>query len=133
MLHRFLGSLVLDLWNQQGVEALCYNRVREIRRRVHPDHWSHCPGSSNPADLPSRGLTSLELFVSQLWRRGPEWLQAGFEPSIQSEDQFMPIECTVELKATQSHSLVSTEPNVTTCTCIESILDPAKFSSCAKI
>ena len=36
------------------------NRVREIRSRVHPDHWSHCPGSSNPADLPSRGLTSLK-------------------------------------------------------------------------
>ena len=45
------------------------NRVSEIRRRVHPEFWSHCPGSSNPADLPSRGLTSLELSVSQLWRR----------------------------------------------------------------
>ena len=56
------------------------NRVKEIRKRVHPNHWCHCPGSSNPADLPSRGLTPLELSVSQLWRRGPDWLQNSFVP-----------------------------------------------------
>jgi len=53
------------------------NRVNEIRRNVHPDVWSHCPGKSNPADLPSRGLTALENSVNQLWRQGPEWLNAG--------------------------------------------------------
>ena len=52
--------------------------------------WSHCLGSSNPADLPTRGLISLELSVSQLWRIGPEWLQAGFEPSTVSNVQSMP-------------------------------------------
>ena len=50
------------------------NRVNEIRKNVHPNHWRHCPGISNPADLPSRGLPPLELSVNQLWRRGPEWL-----------------------------------------------------------
>jgi len=94
--------------------------VSEIHRRVHRDLWSHCPGSSNAADLPSRGLTLLELFVSQLWRRGPEWLRVGFEPSLPSEVQSMPRECALELKATQSHSLVSTEPSMA----IEPILDP---------
>ena len=105
------------------------NRVLEIRRRVHPDCWSHCPGSSNPADLPSRGLTSLELCVSQLWRRGPEWLRAGFEPTRQNEVQTMPKECTLELKTTQSHSLVATGPN----TAIESILDPTQFSTLSRL
>lgn len=33
------------------------NIVKEIRCRVHPDLWNHCPGVSNPADLPSRSLT----------------------------------------------------------------------------
>ena len=105
------------------------NRVTEIRRRVHPDCWSHCPGSSNPADLPSRGLTSLELSVSQLWRHGPEWLVAGFEPCLESKAMSMPKECTLELKAAQSHGLVTMEPN----TAIESILDPTKFSTLPRL
>ena len=67
--------------------------------------------------------------MSQLWRRGPEWLQAGFEPSHQNEVQSMPGECTLELKTTQSHSLVSTEPS----TAIESILDPTKFSTLLRL
>ena len=29
------------------------NRVNDIRRSVHPSLWNHCPGISNPADLPS--------------------------------------------------------------------------------
>ena len=42
------------------------NRVTEIRALVSLKYWSHCPGLSNPADLPSRGLTLLELSLSQL-------------------------------------------------------------------
>ena len=42
------------------------NRVKEIRENVSPSFWSHCPGKSNPADLPSRGVSALELSVNQL-------------------------------------------------------------------
>ena len=41
------------------------NQVKEIRKRVHPDCWRHCPGSSSP-DLPSRGILPVELTVNQL-------------------------------------------------------------------
>ena len=105
------------------------NRVREIRTRVDPEHWAHCPGSSNPADLPSRGLTPLELAVSQIWRRGPEWLQTGFEPSRPDPVEPMPEECALELKSVQSHSLVAGESSAT----IESVLDPARYSSLSRL
>ena len=73
------------------------NRVNEIRRNVYPELWSYCPGMSNPADLPSRGLT---LSVNQLWRRGPEWLnEDGVETDV------MPEERSSELKANTLKSL----------------------------
>ena len=85
------------------------NRVNEIRRNVHPGSWSHCPGVSNPADLPSRGLTVLELTVNRLWRQGPDWLNSDLlwvepEPCVS-----MPEECAVELKATALSSIVTSE------------------------
>ena len=100
------------------------NRVIEIRSRVHPDHWAHCAGASNPADLPSRGLSPIELSVSQLWKRGPEWLQTGLKPSAQEHDAQIPSECASELKTGQSHSLLASKSSS-----IESILDPARCST----
>lgn len=87
------------------------NRVNEIRRNVHRKAWSHCPGKSNPADLPPRGLASLEFKVSQLWQRGPEWLDACFTPPTEPQPVAMPEECSTELKASalRSLNLVATE------------------------
>ena len=47
------------------------NRVNEITKLTEKGSWRHCLGKENPADLPSRGLTPLELSASALWRRGP--------------------------------------------------------------
>lgn len=35
---------------------------------------TYCPGSKNPADIPSRGMTASELLESELWLNGPDWL-----------------------------------------------------------
>ena len=68
----------------KGWKPFVDNRVKVIRSRVDPSCWSHCPGSSNPADLPSRGLSFTEVSVSCLWRYGPEWLLTGFGPTPQT-------------------------------------------------
>ena len=130
----YTDSLVALYWIQGTTKEwkpFVNNRVREIRSRVKPSYWRHCPGSSNPADLPSRGLSCLELSVSRLWRLGPEWLLAGFEPGPQSEvtGAAVPKECVLELKATQSHALVATDASVG----IESLLEPTVFSTLPKL
>ena len=43
------------------------NRVGEICKKISPAKWHHCLGVTNPADLPSRGITMPELQVSRLW------------------------------------------------------------------
>ena len=52
------------------------NRVKEIRSCVPPSSWNHCPGTENPADIPSRGTHTSKLSESPVRFRGPEWLQA---------------------------------------------------------
>lgn len=87
------------------------NRVAEIRKNVPPDCWNHCSGKTNPADLPSRGLPSLELSVSQLWRRGPEWLNTTSSFPDVMEPTAMPEECAVEMRSKDqpTHALLASE------------------------
>ena len=74
------------------------NRVAEIRRLVPPNCWSHCSGETNSADLPSRGLTLLELSVSGLWRNGLEWLSTKLTSPEEINPANMPEECASEMK-----------------------------------
>ena len=50
------------------------NRVKEIRRLSPKNHWRHCPGHLNPADLPSRGVSGDKLLNNTLWWEGPPFL-----------------------------------------------------------
>ena len=54
------------------------NRVTEIQTKFPPQLWRHCPGSCNPADLPSRGAQALKV-GSELWQAGPSWLRESEE------------------------------------------------------
>ena len=86
------------------------NRVSEIRRLVAQNHWHHCSGRDNPADIPSRGCTPQQLSESQLWRSGPEWLKTIEMPKPEALEDQMPEGCQVEMKAETSHGLlVATE------------------------
>ncbi|KAF8789814.1 hypothetical protein HNY73_007724 [Argiope bruennichi] len=50
------------------------NRIKEIQNITNPTEWNHTPGTDNPADLISRGLTVHELRNSNFWWHGPNWL-----------------------------------------------------------
>lgn len=57
------------------------NRVSDIQGMVPPEHWSHVRTKDNPADLPSREITSEKLRDSALWWHGPSQLLTGDYPS----------------------------------------------------
>ena len=108
------------------------NRINVIRKNVHPDLWSHCPGASNPADLPSRGLSTLEFSVNQLWRNGPEWLTKDpATPQCDLEQDMMPDQCYPELRASavKSLNLISTDSQGT----IESLMKCQDYSTLSRL
>ena len=64
-------------WTDKTWKPFVQNRVDEIRRAIPTGCWHHCSGKNSPADLPSRGLTPLELSVNVVWYEGPGWLRDG--------------------------------------------------------
>ena len=72
------------------------------------EHWSHCPGKDNPANIPSRGVSLKELEMSLLWRHGPDWLSQILLEE-RGDEVTVPEECAVEIVKYQNltHSLLS--------------------------
>ena len=50
------------------------NRVAEIRDASQPCQWRHCPGSLNPADEASRGISAQRFLTSERWFKGSAFL-----------------------------------------------------------
>ena len=110
----FTDSMVALCWIKETDKiwkTFVQNRVIEIRRLVPPDCWRHCPGTENPADVPSRGATLLELSSKVLWHTGPPWLSRGELSSSAADEETTqpPEECLSELKNDQQlvHGLLT--------------------------
>ena len=71
------------------------NRVVSIRKLVPATNWRHCPGTENPADIPSRGMLPQRLKEEGRWLQGPGWLRETLEPSTWKREG-MPEECLQE-------------------------------------
>ena len=68
--HCFTDSQVALCWMrnvERSWKPFVQNRVSEIRRLLPVECWKHIPGLKNPANIPSRGATPLELLVNKLW------------------------------------------------------------------
>ena len=99
----------------------------EIRQLVPPNCWSHCSGETNPAGLPSRGLTVPELSVSQLWLNGPEWLGTKL---ISPDSANMPEECASEMvKSQRTHNLLIPNSKPT----IDEVMDCRDYSTVSRL
>lgn len=84
------------------------NQVNQIRSLTLTDHWQHCAGTENPADIPSREMDPHQLARSSLWLHGPDWSCDGVDPPYNGELVVVPKECVSEQKkAKESHSLLA--------------------------
>ncbi|CAG7829316.1 unnamed protein product, partial [Allacma fusca] len=71
-------SIIVWSWirsQAQSKEIFFANRVIKIQQRMPPECWHHVPGTLNPADLPSCGISGQELQQSSRWFNGPDFLQ----------------------------------------------------------
>lgn len=128
----FTDSRVSFCWikgSDKTWKAFVQNRVTEIRRLIPPTCWRHCPGKENPADIPSRGITPLELSTRVLWHVGPPWLVKG-EPSISTSDEEiqLPAECLSELRS-NDQQLVHGLLTAGTASRLSQMIDCKKFGS----
>ena len=54
----FESRTILDMWSEEEWKQFVQNCVNEIHVQVPSECWNHCPGQENPADIPSRGITT---------------------------------------------------------------------------
>jgi len=87
--------------------------ANEVRKIVPTVCWKHCPGTDNPADIPSRGITPTELASNKLWRYGPDWLVAG-TPVLEEDVSSGSIseECMKEIRSTHCNITQNSQPNL---------------------
>ena len=98
------------LWKQYVM-----HRVEEIRRLTAKDSWRFCPGTENPADLPSRGVKADDLVSNRLWWDGPEFLHKSEHewPKHSSEKPDTALAEEVKKQPVETHSLITkgSKPN----------------------
>ena len=59
---------------QETLSVFVKNRITEITNKKNVE-FRYINTKDNPADLPSKGISSKELKQSTLWWNGPEWLK----------------------------------------------------------
>ena len=90
-------------------KTFVHNRVVKIREVFKPEDIRHCPGTENPADVASRGTTTMNLLRMKEWWTGPTWLA---KPNV-AWPRRRPVDETkmseVEVEAKQEISVLTVE------------------------
>ncbi|XP_071573941.1 uncharacterized protein [Temnothorax nylanderi] len=76
-IHLWTDSVVTLTWIKSHASRwkdFVRNRVSQIQDLTAKAYWTYVPGTSNPADCASRGLTTSQLQSHSLWWTGPPWI-----------------------------------------------------------
>ena len=79
--------------------------------------WRFCPGSLNPADLPSRGSCGKDLSSNTLWLEGPEFLKQSCElwpnkGTVEQETDEIASQEEVKSPPNETHTLANASQSV---------------------
>ncbi|KAL0858623.1 hypothetical protein ABMA27_012456 [Loxostege sticticalis] len=80
--YLFTDSKITLAWINTHVtklQAYVSNRVSVIQQKTGKWTWFYVPSADNPADIISRGITPQELPTSDLWWKGPKFLQGKYD------------------------------------------------------
>jgi hypothetical protein len=99
------------------------NRVSKIQEGTLPSQWRHVPGSMNPADLATRGMTMDELNQENVWLNGPGFLLAPEREWPETKtDTFVP-----------SEEVGKESRAVATASKFDAVMDWSRFSSWTRV
>lgn len=69
-------------------------RVKEIQELTQSMSWKHVSSKDNPADIVSRGMLPSQLINSELWWKGPSFLQSNeYQAAAEVESELDSAEC----------------------------------------
>ena len=107
----WLDSSTALCWIQNRGEwkKFVRHRVNEILKLTNKEHWGHCPGEENPADIGSRGALGSKLRDDKLWWCGPQWLTQGEEKWPATVEDIRTPESEEELKKTTNVMVVQVQ------------------------
>ena len=127
--HCFTDSRVTLCWirnTEKSWRQFVQNRVSEIQNLFDVECWKHIPGVDNLADIPSCGVTPLELLVSKLWQDGPD---VPLVPPVEQPDADIPSEYLEELRASEKQAVHGLLTGGQTKPCLENLIADKNFSS----
>ena len=124
--------------NDRAWKPYILHRVNEIRSVSSAESWHFCPGSLNPADLPSRGISGQELSNSSLWFSGPEFLTRDEEgwpkcPARNPSESDEVLREVVKQPSNVVRSLVTNEVQQRPVADLSKIIDVDRYSSMKKL
>eukprot|EP00794_Sanderia_malayensis_P001767 gene1767-biopygen1613 len=74
--HLWTDSEIALFWltSKRKLKQFVQNKVDAINSKFPSSFWGHTSTTDNPADLASRGCSTVSLTISALWQHGPKWL-----------------------------------------------------------